>query len=80
MDPKCWKKTGPVFSTAKDAYGPGHASFTKSPDKTEDWIVYHARLKPGGGFNDRSVRIQKFVVKDGDTPVRAHVPIRESSS
>lgn len=84
MDPSCWKKTGPVFSKAQDAYGPGHASFVKSPDMTEDWIVYHACLKSGGGFAGRSARIQKFILQNGDTPIfgtptRAHIPIKEPS-
>lgn len=53
MDPRCWKKAGPVFSKAQEAYGPGHASFTKSPDNKEHWIVYHACLKSGSGWADR---------------------------
>lgn len=41
-------------------FGPGHNGFFKSPDGTEDWIIYHARNLPGGGdTNYRNVRIQK---------------------
>ncbi len=60
MRPESWKKRGPVFSKAPAAYGVGHASFTKSPDRSEDWIVYHAMRRPDGGWGNRSVRAQKF--------------------
>lgn len=36
------KKSTPVFQTGNGIYGPGHYSFTKSKDGTEDWIVYHS--------------------------------------
>ena len=38
------KDPEPVFqrSDANGVYGPGHNGFFKSPDGTEDWIVYHA--------------------------------------
>ncbi len=54
-----WAKTGPVFERSGDVFGPGHASFTKSPDGTEDWIVYHAAKSQGSGW-DRNIRIQPF--------------------
>lgn len=84
MNPKCWKKNGPVFSKAREAFGPGHASFTKSPDGKEDWIVYHACVQAGGGWAGRSVRIQKYEIRaDGNPyfgePVRCFVPIPEPS-
>ena len=60
LKPSSWvKKDRPVFSRTQDVFGPGHASFTKSPDGKEDWIVYHAAKRKGGGW-DRNVRIQKF--------------------
>jgi GH43 family beta-xylosidase len=46
MDPASWSKSPvPVFQTNVEAgqYGPGHNSFTVSPDGTEDILVYHAR-------------------------------------
>lgn len=60
MNASSWTKTGPVFKKAATAYGPGHCSFTKSPDGKEDWIVYHACELPGGGWDGRSIRAQKF--------------------
>lgn len=51
------KHTVPLFDQGNGVEGTGHASFVKSPDGTEDWIVYHARTT-----NDapRDVRIQPF--------------------
>lgn len=60
MNPNSWEKTGPVFSKSEGAYGPGHCSFTKSPDGKEDWIIYHANSDSGTGWNGRGVRMQKF--------------------
>lgn len=45
-DPGSWAKSPkPVFVTsqANGQYGPGHNSFTKSEDDTEDLMIYHAR-------------------------------------
>ncbi|GFZ30797.1 glycosyl hydrolase family 43 [Clostridium zeae] len=60
LNPSSWKKSGPVFSKAETAYGPGHASFVKSTDGNEDWIVYHACEAANGGWDGRSIRAQKF--------------------
>ncbi len=67
-----WTKTPqPVFSksTSSRAYGPGHNGFFKSPDKTEDWIIYHANAQSGQGCNpSRNPRIQKFSWRADGTP------------
>ena len=69
LDPAAWTKTAaPLFTKAETAYGPGHCSFTTSPDGAEDWIVYHANEVSGSGWRGRSVRAQKFGW-DGTTPV-----------
>jgi GH43 family beta-xylosidase len=59
MSPASWVKSGPVFSGTAQVYGVGHASFTTSPDGTEDWIVYHSKISTAPGW-DRDIRIQKF--------------------
>lgn len=60
LDPTGWKKRKtPVFAGTANVISPGHASFTKSPDGTEDWIVYHAAKYPGAKWN-RNVRMQRF--------------------
>jgi GH43 family beta-xylosidase len=46
LDPRSWKKSAtPVFATseANKIYGPGHNSFTTTPDGKRDIFVYHAR-------------------------------------
>ncbi|TDH19752.1 glycosyl hydrolase family 43 [Segetibacter sp. 3557_3] len=67
-----WIKTPqPVFtkSTTSQAYGPGHNGFFKSPDRTEDWIIYHANPQSGQGCNpSRNPRIQKFTWRTDGTP------------
>ncbi|UJF34928.1 family 43 glycosylhydrolase [Paenibacillus hexagrammi] len=63
-----WTKSGPVFSKQPTAYGPGHNTFTKSPDGKEDWIVYHADEVSGGGWGNRSVRAQKFTWNEDGSP------------
>jgi GH43 family beta-xylosidase len=60
LQPSSWqKKPTPVFSKTTAVFGPGHASFVKSPDGKEDWIVYHAAKYKGARWN-RNVRIQRF--------------------
>lgn len=68
MDRGAWEKTGPVFSQVPEAYAPGHCSFFKSPDGTEDYILYHANKISSTGIPGRSVRMQRFTW-DGNMPV-----------
>lgn len=73
LDPDSWiKKSEPVLtsSSSSQTFGPGHNAFFKSPDGTEDWIIYHANNAAGQGCgNARSARIQKFTWTDDGTPV-----------
>ena len=83
VDPSNWIKSGPVFTGTETVYGVGHASFTTSPDSTEDWIVYHSKVDPTPGW-DRVIRMQKFGWRpdgspDFGTPVPAGQPIRVPS-
>jgi GH43 family beta-xylosidase len=84
LDSASWKRhPEPVFkqSIANGVYAPGHNSFFKSPDGTEDWILYHANDQPGQGCGRyRSPRAQRFSWnKDGTPnfgePVKPGVPI-----
>lgn len=79
LDPDAWKKAEqPLFTKTETAYGPGHCSFTVSPDGNTHFIVYHANEVSGSGWKGRSVRAQTFVFRDGypvlGTPVRAGEP------
>jgi len=69
---KSWAKSPqPVFKQDPEngVYAPGHNSFFKSPDGTEDWILYHANSEPGQGCGRfRSPRAQKFTWNADGTP------------
>ncbi|MFC7530949.1 family 43 glycosylhydrolase [Actinoplanes sp. GCM10030250] len=72
LNPAHWTKSAnPVFqrSDANGVFAPGHNGFFKSPDGTEDWIVYHANDSAGGGCDmNRSTRAQKFTWNSDGTP------------
>jgi GH43 family beta-xylosidase len=61
------KRQTPLFQSSGDTYGPGHGSFTLSPDGTEYWNVYHAAKRSGSGW-DRSIRAQKVNWNPDGTP------------
>ena len=67
LDPKSWTKKGPVFEGNKDVHGVGHVSFVKSPDNSEDWIIYHSKKSTEPGW-ERDVRMQPFGWKADGTP------------
>lgn len=73
MDKASWTKgKQPIFqqSAENKVYGTGHNSFFKSPDGTEDWILYHANDHPSDGCsNKRSPRAQKMSWDSQDMPV-----------
>jgi GH43 family beta-xylosidase len=72
LNSSSWTKSPqPVFqrNNANSVYGPGHNGFFKSPDGTEDWIVYHANSSTSGGCDiNRSTRAQKFTWNADGTP------------
>lgn len=60
LDPGAWvKQAEPVFTRTDKVFGPGHASFTRSPDGREDWIVYHSAKGKGSGWY-RQIDAQPF--------------------
>jgi GH43 family beta-xylosidase len=75
LDPASWSKSPePVFKTneANGQYGPGHNSFTVSPEG-QDLMVYHARNYKdivGDPLNDpnRHTRVQPFTWNADGTP------------
>ena len=72
LDANSWvKHPDPVFqrNDANGVFGPGHNNFFRSPDGTEDWIVYHANHRASDGCDlGRTPRIQKFGWKADGTP------------
>lgn len=73
MDAGSWVKDdgGCVFyeNDEAEAYGPGHASFVKSPDGGEEWVVYHGLRDLDGGFEGRTIRTQRFWWGEDGRPV-----------
>lgn len=76
LDPKSWKKSPePVFKSNPETsqFGPGHNSFTTTPDGKTDIMVYHARnyekIEGEALFNpDRATRAQVLHWKEDGTP------------
>lgn len=70
------KSSNPNADNAQDestmniggVHGVGHNTFTKSPDGTEDWIVYHTKRYKDSGWDNRDCFIQKFTWKEDGTP------------
>jgi GH43 family beta-xylosidase len=78
LNQSSWVKSAqPIFqrNDANRVFGPGHNGFFKSPDGTEDWIVYHATSTPGGCDLNRSTRAQKITWNADGTP-NFGVPVR----
>lgn len=67
MLPQNWVKSGPVFQGTDKVYGVGHASFTTSPDSTENWIMYHSKKTTNPGW-ERDIRLQKFTWNADGSP------------
>ena len=67
LDLESWIKSGPVFEGNNSVYGVGHVSFVKSPNETEDWIIYHSKKTTEPGW-DRDVRMQPFNWNADGTP------------
>jgi GH43 family beta-xylosidase len=67
LDQANWQKTGPVFQGNSQVLGVGHCSFVKSPDNTEDWIIYHSKKNSAPGW-ERDVRMQPFKWNADGTP------------
>lgn len=85
LDPSSWRKSDqPVFTTheANRVFGPGHNSFSTTPDGQTDLLVYHARSYrdiPGDPLHDpnRHTRIQPLSWRADGTPDFG-VPIAET--
>lgn len=67
LDPANWTKKGPVFTGNSEVFGVGHCSFAKSPDNTENWIIYHSKKSTKPGWQ-RDVRMQPFTWNADGTP------------
>ena len=69
LNPSSWVKSkAPLFHKTDSVWGPGGASYVKSVDGTEDWILYHAAQQKGSGWA-RNIRAQKFTFDSQGNPV-----------
>jgi GH43 family beta-xylosidase len=71
LNPKSWKQhPTPVFTRSDEngVFGPGHNGFFRSPDGTEDWIIYHAKTSKQYTYRGRTTRAQKFTWNPDGTP------------
>jgi len=60
MKASSWQKwSNPVFQATRETWGVGHCGFTRSPDGTEDWMVFHAKLERTPNWK-RAVHVQPF--------------------
>lgn len=74
---ECWKKyPKPIFEKGNGVYGPGHASFFRSPDNTELWCAYHGmkQTNPSVTGAPRYFHIQKIDI-DADGFFVPAVPV-----
>ena len=71
-DPANWiKHEKPLFTMANGVYGPGHASFFRSPDGTELWCAYHGMKEHNETvtYAPRFFNIQKLSFDETGYPV-----------
>ena len=84
LDPAGWRKSPePVFTSSETTFGVGHSSFVQSPDGTEWWHVYHAKIVRRRNFK-RVIQVQPMGWSaDGapllGVPAAAGAPLREPS-
>ncbi len=69
------KSSGSVFQYYSgvdgEVYAPGACRFIKSPDGTEDWLIYHAKHFNDANYN-REIRAQKFTWDANNNPLLDH--------
>ncbi|KRE69581.1 family 43 glycosylhydrolase [Paenibacillus sp. Soil750] len=69
LNPSSWSRTNDVFVATSEVSGPARAGFVKSPDGTEDWMIYHSRVYKDTGRNWwREVNIKKLDWNPDGTP------------
>lgn len=79
LNPRSWVKShDPVFTRQPGVFGPGHNSFTVSPDGSQDWIIYHATDKPTDGWRNRRPRAQRFTLDAADGTPNFGYPLAPS--
>ena len=70
-----WKKhPRPIFTHGNGVWGPGHASFFKSPDGSELWCAYHGLKDENESVSPcpRYFHIQKVEFDESGFPIESH--------
>lgn len=67
-NPNADNPTNPSTMHIGGVHGVGHNTFTKSPDGTEDWIVYHVKRYKDDGWDNRDCFLQKVNWNENGTP------------
>lgn len=76
-DAACWKKDPkPFLVQGNGVYGPGHASFFRSPDGSEVWVCYHTLKEdnPSEEPMNRYANILKISFDESGYPVPTVTP------
>lgn len=69
LNPRAWRKHAePILQQAGRTWGPGHNCFVKSPDGSEDWIVFHAKIEMRPNWK-RAIHLERFSWSADGTPV-----------
>ena len=69
LDPAAWRKhPRPLFTSTAATFGVGHGSFVRSPDGSQWWHVYHAKIVPQRNFK-RVIHVQPMGWSDAGEPV-----------
>src|ERR1019366_1761120 len=64
-----WRPLGTLLKTTSDIWGPSRASFTVSPDGTENWVMFHSKIFSADDNGMREANIQKFSFNQDGVPV-----------
>ena len=78
LDPTSWTKAPePVLQSyvgpEGSIYAPGAASFVKSPDGSQDWVIFHTSDDPNDGYKNRKAHAQQFTWDEQGNPVFGNV-------
>lgn len=70
LSPSSWEKSNlPILTKSDKVFGPGHCSFTTSPDGKQTWVVYHANAVSGTGWGGRKSWTQLVTWNEHNYPV-----------
>jgi GH43 family beta-xylosidase len=69
MKPGAWvKHPEPVFAPTDVTLGTAHATFVRSPDGSQDWMLYHAKVDREPGWR-RAVHAKPFTWGEDGRPI-----------